>query len=51
MEFQKKTRVAGLFPNEASLLRLVTALLAKSSDEWNAGKTYLSMEPLNWPFV
>lgn len=36
--------VAGLFPNEASLLRLISALLAEFSDEWETGKTYLNME-------
>ena len=46
MELKRRTRVAGLFPNEASLLRLVSALLAEYSDEWETGKTYLSMEPL-----
>jgi transposase-like protein len=46
MELKRRTRVAGLFPNEASLLRLVTALLAEYSDEWETGKTYLRMEPL-----
>ena len=45
MELKRRTRVAGLFPNEASLLRLVTALLAEYSDEWETGKTYLSMQP------
>lgn len=46
MELKRRTRVAGLFPNEASLLRLVTALLAEYSDEWETGKVYLNMEPL-----
>jgi putative transposase len=46
MELKRRTRVAGLFPNDASLLRLVSALLAEYSDEWETGKTYLSMEPL-----
>jgi hypothetical protein len=44
MELERRTRVAGLFPNEASLLRLVSALLAEYSDEWETGKTYLNME-------
>jgi hypothetical protein len=39
-ELKRRTRVAGLFPNEASLLRLVSALLAEHSDEWVTGKTY-----------
>jgi putative transposase len=44
MELKRRTRVAGLFPNEASLLRLVTALLSEFSDEWETGKIYLNME-------
>jgi putative transposase len=44
MELKRRTRVAGLFPNEASLLRLVSALLAEYSDEWETGKVYLNME-------
>ena len=31
-----------MFPNEASLLRLVTALLAETSEEWETGKIYLT---------
>jgi len=46
MEIKRRTRVAGLFPNEASLLRLVSALLAEQSDEWETGKIYLNMQPL-----
>jgi transposase-like protein len=38
-ELKRRTRVAGLFPNEASLLRRVSALLAEHSDEWKTGKT------------
>jgi transposase-like protein len=44
MELKRRTRVASLFPNEASLLRLVSALLAEISDEWETGKIYLNME-------
>lgn len=44
MELKRRTRVACVFPNEASLLRLVTALLAETSDEWETGKIYLNME-------
>jgi putative transposase len=43
-ELKRRTRVASLFPNEASLLRLVSALLAEFSDEWETGKIYLTME-------
>lgn len=43
-EIKRRTRVATLFPNEASLERLVTALLSEISDEWETGKTYLTMK-------
>ncbi len=43
-EIKRRTRVATLFPNENSLLRLVSAILAEISDEWETGKVYLSME-------
>ena len=50
-ELKRRTRVARLFPNEASLLRLVTALLAEISDDWEAGKIYLTMETPTQPSV
>ena len=50
-EIKRRTRVARLFPNEASLLRLVTALLAETSDEWESGKIYLNMETSTQPSV
>jgi putative transposase len=43
-EIKRRTRVATLFPNEASLLRLVTAMVAEVSDEWEIGRAYLVME-------
>ena len=43
-ELKRRTRVATLFPNEASALRLVTAVLAETSDDWETGRIYLSME-------
>jgi len=50
-ELKRRTRVARLFPNEAALLRLVTALVAEISEEWEAGKIYLNMECLTQPSV
>ncbi|WP_194242526.1 transposase [Gimesia benthica] len=35
--------MAGLFPNEESLLRLVTAVLVKLSDDWETGMKYLTI--------
>ena len=37
-ELKRRTRVAKLFPNEASLLRLVTAVLVELSDDSETGK-------------
>jgi transposase-like protein len=50
-ELKRRTRVARVFPNEKSLLRLITALLCETSDEWETGKIYLSMENQNPPSV
>ena len=43
-EIKRRTRVATLFPNESSLLRLVSALLIEISEEWETGRNYISME-------
>jgi len=43
-EIKRRTRVATLFPNEASLLRLASAVLSEISDEWETGKIYLNMK-------
>jgi transposase-like protein len=42
-EVKRRTRVAGIFPNEASLLHLVSAVLMELSEEWETGKRYLNM--------
>ena len=43
-ELKRRTRVATLFPHEASLLRLVSAVLMEISEDWEVDKVYLSME-------
>ena len=43
-EIKRRTRVATLFPNEASLLRLVTAILAELSEGWETERTYICGE-------
>ena len=40
---KRRTRVVGLFPNEQSLLRLVTAVLIEISENWETGKSYLKV--------
>ena len=42
-ELKRRTRVATLFPNEASTLRLVSAVLSEITEEWETGKIYLNM--------
>lgn len=37
-ELRRRTRVVGIFPNEASCLRLVSAILMEISDEWETEK-------------
>lgn len=43
-EVKRRTRVATLFPNEASLLRLVSAVLMEISEDWETGRVYLKPE-------
>lgn len=43
-EIKRRTRVATLFPNEASCLRLVSAVAMEISEEWITGRIYLNME-------
>lgn len=39
-EIKRRTRVIGVFPNEASCLRLISAILMEKSEEWQIGKRY-----------
>jgi len=46
-EVKRRTSVATLFPNEASALRLVSAVLMEISEDWEAGKIYLRMDNIS----
>ena len=46
-ELKRRTRVVSMFPNTASCLRLVSALLTGHDEEWMSGKIYLAMKPCN----
>ncbi len=46
-EIKRRTRVAVLFPNPESALRLVTGVLIEIHEEWITGRQYLDMELLN----
>jgi putative transposase len=43
-EIRRRTRVVGIFPNEGSCLRLVSAVLMEISDEWETGRTYMTFD-------
>ena len=43
LAIKRRTRVASIFPNTASCLRLVSALLAECNDEWMTGKVYINL--------
>ncbi len=50
-EVKRRTRVVGIFPHEASCLRLVSAILMEIDEKWQLGRTYLNLEaedPLPW---
>jgi len=43
-EIKRRTRVASIFPNTASCLLLVSALLAECDEDWMTGKIYLKLK-------
>ena len=43
-EVKRRTRVVRIFPNEASCLRLISAILMEISETWQTGRVYLSFE-------
>jgi transposase-like protein len=42
-EIRRRTRVVGIFPNEDSVLRLTSAVLAEIHEEWLTGRQYLNL--------
>jgi transposase-like protein len=45
-EIKRRTRVVSIFPNAASCLRLVTAVLMEASEDWQSDNCYLSFDKL-----
>lgn len=46
-QIRRRTRVVSIFPNTASCLRLIAAVLMEQSDDWESGRAYLNPKHLN----
>lgn len=45
-EIRRRTSVIGIFPNESSYVRLVTAYLLEYAEDWSVSRAYISHESI-----
>jgi transposase-like protein len=45
-EIGRRTDVVGIFPDDASLIRLVSMLAIEANDEWLVGRSYISQQSM-----
>ena len=46
-EVKRRTKVVGIFPGDASIVRLVGAMMLEQNDEWSLNRRYMQLEGLN----
>jgi transposase-like protein len=49
-EIRRRTDVVGIFPDDASLIRLVSMLAIEANDEWLVGRSYISQKSMGTLF-
>ena len=43
-EIKRRTNVVGIFPDDASITRLVGAMMLEQNDEWSLNRRYMQLE-------
>lgn len=46
-EIRRRTSVVGIFPNESSYVRLVTAYLIENAEDWSTSRAYVKEEAIS----
>ena len=49
-EIGRRTDVVGIFPDDASVIRLVSMLAIEANDEWLVGRSYVSKKSMSTLF-